>query len=247
VPHNPPDGVALADLREMDTLRDAHDLDRDPSRADRRTIMTLRAIGPMLGALGICATIGALGICATIGVGTLYVTKSTAQSANPTRPQAEPNASPIYGVTIPDGYRDWRLISVKQLTGAAGKLKQLRAQLGNDIATKAFRDGTLPFPDGAIIAALHWNEVSSDADNKVLAVGFPDAGLESFFAGSAVNVQFMVKDSKKYAASGGWGFADFTKGKPGDEALHAKCFPCHAPAKDRDYVFTRYARTPGTE
>jgi hypothetical protein len=59
-----------------------------------------------------------------------------------------------------------------------------------------------------------------------------------------VNVQFMVKDSKKYAASGGWGFADFTNGKPGDGALHEKCFPCHAPAKDRDYVFTRYAPTP---
>jgi Cytochrome P460 len=200
-----------------------------------RTIMTLRAIGPMLGALGICAT---------IGVGALYITKSTAQSADVIRPQAERNASPIYGVTIPDGYRDWRLISVKQLTGAAGKLKQLRAQLGNDIATKAFRDGTLPFPDGTIIAALHWNEVSSDADNKVLAVGFPDAGLESFFAGSAVNVQFMVKDSKKYTASGGWGFADFANGQPGNEALHEKCFPCHQPAKDRDYVFTHYAPTP---
>jgi hypothetical protein len=78
----------------------------------------------------------------------------------------------------------------------------LRAQLGNDIAITAFREGKLPFPDGAIIAALHWNEVSSDADNKVLASGFPGAGLESSFAGSAVNVQFMVKDSKKYAASG---------------------------------------------
>src|SRR5208282_1319243 len=88
------------------------------------------------------------------------------------------------------------------------------AQLGNDIALTAFREGKLPFPDGAIIAALHWNEVSSDADNKVLASGFPDAGLESSFAGSAVNVQFMVKDSKKYAASGGWGYADFTKASP---------------------------------
>jgi hypothetical protein len=75
-----------------------------------------------------------------------------------------------------------------------------------------------------------------------LAAGFP--GLDSTFAGSAVNVQFMVKDSKKYAASGGWGFADFTNGKPGNEALHEKCFPCHQPGKDRDYVFTRYAPTP---
>jgi hypothetical protein len=56
-----------------------------------------------------------------------------------------------------------------------------------------------------------------------------------------VNVQFMVKDSKKYAATGGWGFADFTDRKPGDKALHEACFLCHVPAKDRDYVFTRYA------
>lgn len=166
--------------------------------------------------------------------------------------QSNGDAAPIYGVKIPDGYRDWRLISVKrltgkQLTGNGGELMQLRAELGNDLAIKAYRDGTLPFPDGAIIAALHWNEESSDADDQVLAAGFPGLGLKASFAGFAVNAQFMVKDSKKYAASGGWGFADFTKGKPGDEALHAKCFPCHAPAKDRDYVFTRYAPMPGTE
>jgi hypothetical protein len=166
--------------------------------------------------------------------------------------QSNGDAAPIYGVKLPQGYRDWRLISVKrltgkQLTGAGKELKQLRAELGNDLAIKAYREGTLPFPDGAIIAALHWNEDSSDFDNEALAAGFPGLGLESTFAGSAVNAQFMVKDSKKYAASGGWGFADFTKGKPSDEALHEKRFPCHAPAKDRDYVFTRYAPTPGTE
>ena len=168
--------------------------------------------------------------------------------------QSNGDAVPIYGIKVPDGFREWRLISVKQLTGkqltgkqltgAGGELRQLRAQLGNDLAIKAFRDGTLPFPDGAIIAALHWNEESSDFDNQALAVGFPGLGLQSSFAGSAVNVQFMVKDSKKYAASGGRGFADFTNAKPGSEALHAKCFPCHQPAKDRDYVFTHYAPTP---
>jgi len=51
----------------------------------------------------------------------------------------------------------------------------------------------------------------------------------------------MVKDSKKYAATGGWGFADFKDGKPKDEAAHQTCFPCHEAAKARDYVFTRYA------
>jgi hypothetical protein len=158
--------------------------------------------------------------------------------------RADDESAPIYGIKIPSGYRDWRLISVKRLTGAGGKLEQLRAQLGNDIAIAAFREGKLPFPDGAMIAALHWNEDSSDSDNQVLAAGFPGFGLESTFAGSAVNVQFMVKDSKKYTASGGWGYADFTNGKPGDLALHEKCFACHLPAKDRDYVYTHYAPTP---
>jgi hypothetical protein len=188
--------------------------------------------------------LSAVAVCALLGISTLYFTKTTAQTSKEGQPQADSNASPIYGVTIPAGYRDWHLISVKRLTGAGGKLKQLRAQLGNDIAIRAFREGKLPFPDGSIIAALHWNEDSSDRDNQALAAGFPGLGLESTFAGSTVNVQFMVKDSKKYAASGGWGFADFTSGKPGNQALHEKCFPCHQPAKDRDYVFTKYAPTP---
>jgi len=42
-----------------------------------------------------------------------------------------------------------------------------------------------------------------------------------------VNIQFMVKDSKKYAATGGWGFADFKDGTPGNKALHETCFACH--------------------
>ena len=197
--------------------------------------MTLRATGQVFGALGVCATIA---VC------TLYVTKSTAQSAKEGRPQTESNASPIYGITIPDGYRDWRLISVNHLAGAGGKLKQVRAQLGNDIAIKAFREGKLPFPDGTVIAALHWNEASSEENNKVLDIGFPGVGLQSSVAQSAENVQFMVKDSKKYAETGGWGFADFKNGKPGNEDLHKTCFACHQPAKDRDYVFTRYAPTP---
>ena len=194
--------------------------------------MSLRATGQVLGALGVCAT---------IIVFTLNVTKSTAQSG---QPLAQRDASPIYGITIPSGYRDWRLISVNHLAGAGGNLKQVRAQLGNDAAIKAFREGTLPFPDGTVIAALHWNEASSDENNKVLAIGFPGVGLQSSIASSAQNVQFMVKDSKKYAATGGWGFADFKNGKPGNQALHETCFPCHQPAKDRDYVFTRYAPTP---
>jgi hypothetical protein len=179
----------------------------------RRIVLALSAVGALVAAAGIMV---------------------------PASGQTDGDAAPVYGIKIPPGYRDWRVISVNHLAG--GSVKQLRAQLGNDIAIKAYREGTLPFPDGAIIAALHWNETLSEENNKVLATGFPGAGLQSFVAGPAVNVQFMVKDSKKYAATGGWGYADFTNGKPGNEALHQTCYPCHQPAKDHDYVFTRYAR-----
>ena len=76
---------------------------------------------------------------------------------------------------------------------------------------------------------------SSDEHSKV----FRQA--QSFVAGPPTNVQFMVKDSAKYAATGGWGFAHFQDGKPGDVAMMKNCFPCHQAIKDRDLVFTRYA------
>jgi len=124
-------------------------------------------------------------------------------------------------VTIPAGYRDWKLIAVANL--ATDKIDQLRAQLGNEKAIKAFEEGKIPFPDGTIIAALHWNRVRSEDNDKVLAGPFP--GAQSFVVGSAANVQFMVKDSKRYAATGGWGFADFKDGKPGNEASHETASP----------------------
>jgi hypothetical protein len=61
--------------------------------------------------------------------------------------------------------------------------------------------------------------------------------------GPPTNVQFMVKDSKKYAATGGWGFGQFSERdekKPADAALMKTCFPCHQKAKDSDMIFTRY-------
>ena len=187
---------------------------------------------------------GALGSCAAIALCTAYVTSSAAQRSKESEPAGggagSSNASPIYGVTIPAGYRDWKVISVGRLR--TDKINQLRVQLGNDIAIKAFKEGQFPFPDGAMIAALHWTYVPSEENDKVLAGAFP--GAQSFVPGSAVNVQFMVKDSKKYASTGGWGFADFKGGKPGDQALHETCFPCHEPAKAHDFVFARYAPTP---
>ena len=152
----------------------------------------------------------------------------------PASGQADGEAAPIFVTKIPPGYRDWRLISVAH---EEGNLNDIRAILGNDIAIKAYREGKLPFPDGTIIARLAWSYVPSEENNKVF--GRP----QSFVAGSPKNgVQFMVKDSKKYASTGGWGFAQFDKdGKPADEAVLKTCFPCHQAIKARDLVFTRYA------
>jgi Cytochrome P460 len=142
--------------------------------------------------------------------------------------------TPTFVTEIPRGYRDWKLISVAR---EEGSLDDIRAVLGNDIATKAYREGTLPFPDGAIIARLAWSYVPSEENNKAFGQA------QSFVAGAPKNgVQFMVKDSKKYAATGGWGFAQFDDGKSASEAKLNTCFPCHQAIPARDFVFTGYAR-----
>jgi hypothetical protein len=146
--------------------------------------------------------------------------------------QANRAAAPTFVAKIPPGYRDWRLISVAH---EEGNLNSFAAVLGNDVAIKAYREGKLPFPDGTIIAALHYGHVPSDENNKVFGRS------QSFVAGVPTNIQFMIKDSKKYAPTGGWGFGHFKDGKPGDEAFMSTCFPCHNQAKARDLVFTRYA------
>jgi Cytochrome P460 len=146
--------------------------------------------------------------------------------------RADEAAAPVFDVKIPAGYRDWRLISVAH---EEGNLNDLRGVLGNDIAIKAYREGKLPFPDGAIIARLAWKYVPSEENNKVFG------REQSYVAGDATNVQFMVKDSKKYAATGGWGFAQFNDGKPVEAAGLSGCYACHVPVRARDYLFTRYA------
>ena len=135
--------------------------------------------------------------------------------------------APIYGITLPDGYRDWRLIA-PALEGAP--LNELRTVVGNDLAVAAYRAGTLPFPDGTVLVKLAWQRLSS-AEFQSAAV-----------PGHATTVQVMVKDTQRYAATGGWGFGRFIDGKPVDEAQHRTCFACHeARVRNRDYVFTRYA------
>lgn len=145
---------------------------------------------------------------------------------------ADGEAAPVFGVKLPAGYRDWKLISVAH---EAGDLNDFRAILGNDVAIKAYREGKVTFPDGAIIARLAWSYGPSEENNKVFG------REQSFVAGSPINVQLMVKDSGKYGSTGGWGFAQFKDGKPDGQAKLETCAPCHQPAKARDFVFTRYS------
>ena len=121
--------------------------------------------------------------------------------------------SPIFGISVPKGYRNWTLISVSHRTD---NQDELRAILGN--------------PAGAMLAKLAWKREPMPE--------FQGA----FMPGASPRLEFMVKDSKKYASTGGWGFARFIDGKPADEATHMTCFPCHeANVKGHDFVFTRFA------
>lgn len=149
--------------------------------------------------------------------------------------------------TMPAGYRNWQLVSVAIL---GTPFNDIRAKLANALALSAFRKGTVPFPNGAMIARLAWKQVRSDVNDNAFrrdpsAEHLTSAGLQrllntSFVAGSPTNVQFMIKDSTKYARTGGWGFFQFTGGKP-DRISQISCFACHSPQKATDFVFTRYS------
>jgi hypothetical protein len=135
--------------------------------------------------------------------------------------------SPVYGVALPDGYRHWEVIAPAV---EAAPLDELRVVLGNAIAVKAYRDQTLPFPDGSVLVKLAWKQKPSPE--------FAPATIP----GAATTVQVMVKDSRRYAATGGWGFGRFIDGEPADEAQHRTCFACHqAKVNGHDFVFTRLA------
>ena len=149
----------------------------------------------------------------------------------PDQPGAQ-TAAP-YVTVKPAGYRDWKWIASAH---EEGKLNSLGAVLGNSVAIKAFREKTIPFPDGTILAAVHYSAVLSEENDKIF--GQP----QSIVPGAPTNVQFMVKDSKKYAATGGWGFGHFNPdGKSADAAFMKPCYPCHAQFKAHDMVFTQYA------
>jgi len=169
----------------------------------------------------------------TLALGTIVILAAAVTLLALASGFAKENSAPVFVKEIPPGYRDWRLISVAR---EEGDLDDIRAILGNDIAVKAYREGTIPFPEGAIIARLAWSFDASEENNRAFG------RAQSFVAGHAKNgVQFMVKDSKKYAATGGWGYAHFDDGKPAKEASMQSCFPCHQEIKSRDFIFTRYA------
>lgn len=134
------------------------------------------------------------------------------------------------GIQLPAKYKDWRIIASSHRTDN----NTLRV---NDVAIAAARKGrTNPWPDGAILGKLVWK----DATHKKWA--------KATIPGKFVHAEFMVKDAKKYAKTGGWGFARWvgTEQKPyGKNAdFVQKCFGCHQPVKYNDYVFTHPVALP---
>lgn len=144
------------------------------------------------------------------------------------KPAPSPN-----GIELPADYKNWRLISVAHRTDKP----TLRAVLGNDIAIAAARSGkTNPWPDGAILAKLVWKDRQHP---QWAAATVP---------GEFVHAEFMLKDSKKYAATGGWGWARWVgmEQKPygADANVAQECIACHQPVKGNDLVFTKPAPLP---
>lgn len=138
---------------------------------------------------------------------------------------AETKTTPAPAKPVHGEYQDWRLLSVSHRT----EKQTLRAILGNDAAIDAARKGqTKPWPDGAILAKVVWKERAHP--------NWPQAIVPGEFAGA----EAMIKDSKKYAATGGWGFAHWDGNKlvMHEEAKAKECFACHMPMKDNDYTYT---------
>lgn len=122
-------------------------------------------------------------------------------------------------------YRDWRILGVS----LRHDKNSMRAIVGNDIAIQAARADTVkPWPDGSIIAKIKWAERKHPNWEQATVPG-------QFTAAEA-----MVKDSKKFPETGGWGFGIW-EGKTLkmlDKEQSAPCFACHLPMKDSDYVYT---------
>jgi len=139
------------------------------------------------------------------------------------------------------GYESWQVVSISEDKGL------IAAILANPVMIKAYLDGApgngRPFPDGAKLAKIHWTPKKMET--------WEAATVPS----TQHDVDLMVKDSKRFADSGGWGYAVFEYDaasdtfRPGTLAdkppqnNDAKCgFACHTAVKTRDYVFTDYGR-----
>jgi hypothetical protein len=137
------------------------------------------------------------------------------------------------GIEMPEGYKDWRVISVAHRTDN----NTMRAIVGNDAAIAAARAGeTNPWPDGAILGKLVWKATTDKHWEKATVPG------------DFVHAEFMIKDSKKYATTGGWGYARWTgmdqKPYGKDANVAQECVACHTPVKSRDWVYTQPAVLP---
>lgn len=134
------------------------------------------------------------------------------------------------GIVFPADYADWKVISVSHRTDN----NTLRLIVGNEIAVKAARSGhTNPWPNGAILGKVVWKQGTDEH--------WPTAIVPKEF----VHAEFMLKDTAKYAANDGWGYARW-KGAEltpyGKDANFAQeCIACHTPVKGNDWVFTKPA------
>ena len=130
------------------------------------------------------------------------------------------------GIPLIRGYENWKAIAPSYRPDK----DHIRVILGNDTALQALAKGTRPFPDGTVMAKVAWTTRKHPR--------FPVAVEPDRF----VQVEFMIKDAKKYPATGGWGFARFVgpelKPYGKDVSFVQECFGCHTPVKDNDYVFT---------
>ncbi len=130
------------------------------------------------------------------------------------------------GIAYIRGYEDWKVIAPSYRPDK----DHVRVILGNETAVQAMRQGTRPFPDGTTFAKVAWTTRKNPK--------FPTAVEPDKFA----QVEFMVKDARKYQTTGGWGFARFvgTELKPYGQGpgFVQECFGCHRPVKDNDFVFT---------
>jgi hypothetical protein len=143
---------------------------------------------------------------------------------------ADKTPAPSHDVPYPEGWQNWATIAVSHRTDN----NTLRVVVGNDIAVQAARAGnTSPWPDGAILGKVVWKD--TQLENWKAAV-VPD---------EFVHAEFMLKDSKKYSDSYGWGWARWVglEQKPFDKGMKV-CIECHTPVKNRDWVFTEPVSLP---